>query len=88
MHPSGFEKAAERENEIWDLSHEFMENCTHFDLAKMYTNLLLENGDLMDRVKELDESESELALELIDLEAHVQVLKESIWYKIYKFFNK
>jgi hypothetical protein len=102
MHPSGITKSLERENEVWDLSHEFMENCSHYDLARMYTIILLENHELISRVKELDDSESELAIEVIDMEANValvdselscaeayiQAFEESIWHKLYKFFNK
>lgn len=95
MHPSGITKSLERENEVWDLSHEFMESCSHYDLAKMYTVILLENHELLSRVNELDDSETQLAGEIIDMEAHNSELaslcyefKQSVWYKIYKFFNK
>jgi hypothetical protein len=88
MHPSGITKSLERENEVWDLSHEFMENCSHYDLARMYTIILLENHELISRVKELDDSESELAIDVIDMETNIQAFEESIWHKLYKFFNK
>jgi len=88
MHDSGLTEDLERMTEMWDDSHALIHEVTPIKLATMYISTVAYSKQLQDRVDELDKSETKLVNEVMDLEERIQDFKESIWYKIYKFFNK